>query len=234
MNTKEMLGGFLGRGQGDEKDGAPAGIQKLPVELVEGDPNQPRKQFDPEALSELAGSLKLHGQLQPIRVRRGAPGRWVVIAGERRLRAAKLAGLTHIEATVVDHRMSDEAIKTEAIVENLLRQDLSQLEQARAYRRLLDAWGCSMSELARRLSVAPSTITRCVKLLEAPAEATAVLEAGGSVPRAMGKPSGRKQKRAPRGAIQLPEGYVVLRRGATVEALVASLQQYLATSRKAA
>ena len=149
------------------------------------------------------------------------------------MRAAKLAGITHIEAIVIDNRTSGESIQAQAIVENLLRQDLSPLEAAQSYRRLLDEWSCSMSELARRLSVATSTITRAIKLLDAPPEALAVLQAGGSVPKAMGKTSARKQK-LPRGAIGLPEGYVVLKRGATIEALVASLQHHINASRKAA
>jgi ParB family chromosome partitioning protein len=231
MKAHDALGDF--HNQPGNESGVPRGIQKIPVDLVDGDPTQPRRHFDADALSELAGSLKLHGQLQPIRVRRGAPGRWIVIAGERRLRAAKLAGITHIEATIADARLSEDAVKIESVVENLLRQDLTPLESAQSYRRLLDAWGCSMSELARRLSVATTTVTRAIKLLDAPPEAMAQLIAGGTMARALGTPSKRKQK-LPRGAIGLPSGYVVVKRGATIEALVVELQQHINASRKAA
>lgn len=127
MSGKTYLESVLGHGARVENTPAtPPGVrvEKLPVGMVEGDPDQPRKTFDEEQLAELAASLKLHGQIQPIRVRRAPAGRYIVIAGERRLRAAKLAGLPTIDALVAEERVSMDRVRVEAVVENLQRADL--------------------------------------------------------------------------------------------------------------
>lgn len=207
-------------------------IEKLPVDLVEGDPEQPRKVFDEVELRELADSLQEHGQLQPIRVRRvAATGRYIVVAGERRLRASKLGRLPTIDAIVLEDRVSLDRVRTEQVVENLQRSQLSPLETADAYRKLISAWGVSQAELARRLRVSPATVSRALALLEAPDETQARIAAGESVRQATSKPR-QRPKRATQAKpdkrraieLELPSGFVRVKRGATLEQVVDDLQ----------
>ena len=133
------------------------------------DPDQVRRQFDPDELNQLASSLRDVGQLQPITVRYdGATDRYVLIAGERRYRAAVIAGLARLRA-VVDAGPADRARITHLqLVENALRVDVSPLEAATAYRRLMAAWGCTQIELAARLNVSQSKVSRTLAVLDLP------------------------------------------------------------------
>lgn len=142
----------------------------LSVASISRDETQPRQTFDEEKLRELGESLRQHGQLQPIRVRRVGVGEYVVVAGERRWRAAQLGGIEKLQAIVVDERLDREALAAQQIVENLQRADVEPVELAIFFRRCLDEWGCSQAELARRLSTSAATVCRTLQLLDPPAE----------------------------------------------------------------
>ena len=135
------------------------------------DPNQPRKEFEPESLRQLADSLAERGQLQPIRVRwDAAMERWVIIAGERRWRAAAQAGLPTITAVEATKPLTADEILEEQLVENCVREDLKPIEQARAYKALIDSRGISQRQLAEKLRIAQATVAKTLALLTLPEE----------------------------------------------------------------
>jgi ParB family chromosome partitioning protein len=143
------------------------------------DPLQPRKEFDPEQLELLSASLKARGQLQPIRVRWDeAADRYIVVVGERRYRASLLAGLETISCVVASGDPTAEDLLEDQLVENALRVDLRPVEQARAYRILMEAKGLTQRELAERLHISPATVARQVLLLDLPSEIQQRVDAG--------------------------------------------------------
>jgi ParB family chromosome partitioning protein len=151
----------------------------LKVAELTPDPDQPRKEFDPGALERMAASLRQLGQLQPIRVRWDEPAaRWVIVSGERRWRGAGLAGIETLDAIEVRGDMTDEERLDEQLQENCVREDLSPLERARAFRAYMDRRGWPASRLAAHLNVAPSTVTRALEVLELPAELQGRVESG--------------------------------------------------------
>lgn len=142
---------------------------------MEPNRNQPRKDFEPEALQELADSIRIHGVIQPIIVtKKGA--RYKIVAGERRYRAAKLAGLKEIPVLVRDY--SDETVTEVALIENLHRKDLNPIEEAEAYQRLLTDFGMTQEQLAERVSKSRVKITNSLRLLKLPEEVQAMLKDG--------------------------------------------------------
>ena len=149
-------------------------IQKLPVQNIEPNPHQPRTTFDVQALEQLAASIKTYGILQPLVVTPEKNGKYAIIAGERRWRAAKLAGLTKVPAIV---RTTKELERLEiAIVENVQRVDLSPLEQAVSIERLHQQFSMKYEAIAERLGKAASTVNNIVRLLQLPAPAREALE----------------------------------------------------------
>ncbi|MBI1187178.1 MAG: ParB/RepB/Spo0J family partition protein [Alphaproteobacteria bacterium] len=153
----------------------------LAIELdrIEPDPDQPRKHFDEPALNELAASLRTRGQLQPIRVRwHESSGKWRIVSGERRWRAARLAGLAVIVAIEAKAEMSPDEVLEDQLVENLVRADLQPIEEARAYRALLDYRGCSLRDLAESLNISHQTVMRALALLELPDDLQAKVDTG--------------------------------------------------------
>jgi ParB family chromosome partitioning protein len=145
---------------------------------IAADPDQPRKDFDRAGLEDLAASLKARGQLQPIRVRWDEPmDRWVIIAGERRYRAAQLAGLETLLCVEAKGPLSADEILEDQLVENCLREDLRPIDQARAFKALLDRKGWTYRQLAESLHIAAASVARALALLEAPAPVRELVEA---------------------------------------------------------
>jgi ParB family transcriptional regulator, chromosome partitioning protein len=154
---------------------------ELPIDRVLPNPRQPRTVFDEDALAELVFSIREVGLLQPIVVRRGEAGSYELIAGERRLRAAREAGVTLIPAIIRD--TEDDAMLRDALLENLHRADLNPLEEAAAYQQLLSDFGCTQDELARRIGRSRPQVTNTIRLLRLPPDvqlrvAAGVLSAG--------------------------------------------------------
>jgi len=154
----------------------------MELDRIVADPDQPRKEFAPDAIERLAASLLKHGQLMPIRVRwNGEIAKWVVISGERRYRAALRAGLKTVACVFADGGLGHSEILQEQIIENLLREDLRPIEQARAYRQLMDLHGWTAKELSGELHVSQGAISKSLSLLTLPAELQEQVE-GGSIP----------------------------------------------------
>src|SRR2546425_8260466 len=168
----------LGRGLGallSSTPGTDETISEIPIDQIAVNPNQPRKLFDSESLSELAASIRSSGVIQPIVVRRHGAG-YQLIAGERRWRAARQAGLLRIPAVV---REATDAQSLElALVENLLREDLNPMEEAEAYHKLLAQFGWTQDELAQRVGRDRSSIANCLRLLKLPGPIQADLRTG--------------------------------------------------------
>jgi ParB family chromosome partitioning protein len=157
---------MLGRVPPASSSAAPAdgeGVRTLPLTAIKPNPYQPRTAFDEAALRELSDSIRAHGVLQPIVVRR-ALGGYEVVAGERRLRAAKAAGLEIIPTLV--REASDEEMQTLALVENLQREDLNAMEKARALRAMMSNLGLTQDQVASRVGKARPTIANILRLLE--------------------------------------------------------------------
>lgn len=142
------------------------GIRSIPLESIVPNTLQPRSVFDPEALQELAESVRGHGVLQPVLIRPRLEGGYELIAGERRFRAAQIAGLEQIPALIRD--ANDEESLAIALIENVQREDLNAIEAARGYRQLLDRFGLTQSELARQVGKAQPTIANALRLLRLP------------------------------------------------------------------
>jgi len=151
-------------------------LHQLPLELIAPNPDQPRKSFGEDELAELADSIRAHGVLQPVLVRALPGGRYELLAGERRLRAAQAAGLERIPAVV---RSAAEGERLElAMIENMARQDLNPVEAARACAALVEEFGLTKEEVGRRVGRSRVAISNLVRLLELPDEALAMLEKG--------------------------------------------------------
>jgi ParB family chromosome partitioning protein len=163
--------GGLGRGLSALIPGAPeagetsAGLLEVPTNAIAPNPKQPRTRFDDETLSELAASIREVGILQPLVVRRTAQG-YEVVTGERRLRAAKLAGLATVPVVLRDSEDAD--LLREALIENIHREDLNPVELGEAFRQLLDDLGLKQEELADRVGVSRSHIANTIRLLSLP------------------------------------------------------------------
>ena len=142
---------------------APASPAQIAVDAIQPNRFQPRREFDEAALEELRESIARHGILQPLSVRAIGDGRYELIAGERRLRAARLAGLTHVP--VVMRTATDAEMAEMALIENIQREDLNPIEKARAYEQLLTKFRLSQEELARRVARSLSAIANSVRLL---------------------------------------------------------------------
>ena len=136
----------------------------LPVSQIESCRNQPRKNFDQTKLEELADSIRQHGIIQPLTVRKLASGYYQIIAGERRWRAARLAGLTDVPAIVIE--ADDQKAMELAMIENLQREDLDPIEEAQGFRALIEQYGMTQEEAARRVGKSRSAVANSMRLLD--------------------------------------------------------------------
>jgi len=170
--------GGLGRGlsaliPGAEVAEEGSGFLEVPVNTIAPNPKQPRTHFDDEALAGLAASIREVGILQPLVVRRTVEGRYELIAGERRLRAARAAGLPMVPVVLRDS--GDDAMLRDALIENIHREDLNPIEQAEAFKALLGELGLKQEELADRVGVSRSHIANTIRLLALPLEVQQLL-----------------------------------------------------------
>ena len=157
-----------------EEDGEE--LRHLPVELISPNPRQPRRDFDADTLKALADSLGEQGVLQPVLVRPRAGGTYELVAGERRWRAARIAGLEQIPAIVRDRE--DAAALEAALVENMAREDLNPIEEARACAALVEELGLTRKEIGRRVGRSRVAVSNLVRLLELPDEVIELLQSG--------------------------------------------------------
>jgi ParB family chromosome partitioning protein len=151
-------------------------LVQLPLGSIKPNSRQPRRRFDAEGISELADSVRAQGLVQPVVVRPLSEGTWELIAGERRLRAAKAAGLATIPALVRESDDRDSLLL--ALVENVAREDLSPIEEARAYSVLMDEFSLSLGDVAERVGRSKPTISNRIRLLELPEDVIGLLERG--------------------------------------------------------
>ena len=149
-------------------------LNEILISDIYPNPNQPRKRFDETALNELASSIKVHGIIQPIVVNDMHDGKFMIIAGERRWRAAKIAGLDVVPAYVRD--FSDKQIKEISIIENLQREDLNPIEAAKAIKQLMEEYKLTQEAVAERIGKSRPAIANTLRLLSLPAEVVEMVE----------------------------------------------------------
>ncbi len=154
----------------------PGGIVEVPIEQLHPNPNQPRKQFAEAALQELAASIEAQGVLQPILAEHSAAGAYHIVAGERRYRAARIAGLAQVP--VLLRRFSEQEKIEIALIENVHREDLNPIDQAAALRSLQESAELTQEELAKRLGMNRSSVANSIRLLKLPEEVQAAVRAG--------------------------------------------------------
>ncbi len=148
----------------------------LPISQVESCASQPRKQFDPDALADLADSIRQHGIIQPLTVRKLQSGYYQIIAGERRWRAARMAGLTQVPAVVIE--ADDRKAMELAMIENLQREDLNPMEEAEGYRTLIGQYGLTQEEASQRVGKSRSAVANALRLLNLCDEVRTLVEEG--------------------------------------------------------
>lgn len=170
---RRALGKGLSQLLGEEVGTTPT---ELPIESIVPSENQPRHKFDESSLKELADSMLVHGILQPLLVRPSGDGRYTIIAGERRFRAAQIAGLSSVPVLV--RTVTDRGTLELALIENVQREDITPVEAARAYRRLIDEFGLTQDQVAERVGKARTTVANSIRLLKLPTEILEGLESG--------------------------------------------------------
>ena len=167
------LGALLGDNALQPQEG---GSLSLPISEVQPGLKQPRKRFDDEALADLADSIRTHGIIQPLTVRRLSSGYYQIIAGERRWRAAKLAGLHEVPAVIIE--ADDRTVMELGLIENLQREDLNPIEEAAGYQTLIDEYGLTQEEVSKRVGKSRSAVTNALRLLSLPDAVLLLLEEG--------------------------------------------------------
>jgi len=166
--TKRALGKGLDSIFSENIEEEKSGLTMLRLADIEPRKGQPRKVFDPEALSQLADSIAANGVIQPIVVRRSAGGFYEIIAGERRWRASKMAGLTEVPVVIMD--IDDQKTAELSLIENIQREDLNPVEEASAYKILMENFSLTQEMLAQRVGKSRSAITNSIRLLDLPAD----------------------------------------------------------------
>ena len=188
------LGALLGDAALQSQEG---GSLSLPISQGEPGLKQPRKRFDEESLQDLADSIRIHGVIQPLTVRRLSSGYYQIIAGERRWRAAKLAGLTEVPAVIIE--ADDRKVMELGLIENLQREDLNPIEEANGYKVLLDEYGLTQEEVAHRVGKSRPAVANALRLLALPDPVHQLLEEGklsaGHARAILAAPTGELQKK---------------------------------------
>ena len=188
------LGALLGDAALQSQEG---GSLSLPISQVEPGVKQPRKRFDEDSLHDLADSIRTHGVIQPLTVRRLSSGYYQIIAGERRWRAAKLAGLREIPAVIIE--ADDRKVMELGLIENLQREDLNPIEEANGYHVLIDEYGMTQEEVAKRVGKSRPAVANALRLLALPDAVHQLLEEGklsaGHARAILSVPSGELQKK---------------------------------------
>ena len=188
------LGALLGDAALKNQEG---GSVMLPISQVEPGIKQPRKRFDEESLSDLAESIRTHGLIQPLTVRRLSSGYYQIIAGERRWRASKQAGLTEVPAVVIE--ADDRKVMELGLIENLQREDLNPIEEAGGYKVLVEEYGLTQEEVAQQVGKSRSAVANAMRLLALPDAVRMLLEEGrlsaGHARAILSVPGGELQKR---------------------------------------
>ena len=188
------LGALLGDAALQSQEG---GSLSLPISQVEPGVKQPRKRFDEDSLHDLADSIRTHGVIQPLTVRRLSSGYYQIIAGERRWRAAKLAGLREIPAVIIE--ADDRKVMELGLIENLQREDLNPIEEANGYHVLIDEYGMTQEEVAQRVGKSRPAVANALRLLALPDAVHQLLEEGklsaGHARAILSVPSGELQKK---------------------------------------
>lgn len=177
--AKRTSGSGLGRGLGALLGEAALepeqeGVSKLPLAKIQPNPSQPRKLFDQEALETLADSIRQHGLIQPIAVRRTASGYYQIISGERRWRAARLAELDEVPAVVID--ADDRKCVEMALIENLQREDLNAMEEAQGYLTLMQDYGMTQELVSKQVGKSRSAVANAIRLLSLPEDLKVLVE----------------------------------------------------------
>lgn len=167
------LGALLGDAALQTQEG---GSVLLPISQIEPGLKQPRKRFDDEALNDLADSIRMHGLIQPLTVRRLSSGYYQIIAGERRWRASKLAGLTELPAVIIE--ADDRKVMELGLIENLQREDLNPVEEANGYNVLMEEYGLTQEEVSLRVGKSRPAVTNALRLLALPDAVHHLLEEG--------------------------------------------------------
>jgi len=172
---KQALGKGLGALMGEEIAAPAKSFLEVDISLLDTDPNQPRKNFDPEKLEELAQSIRTHGVMQPLLVARSG-NRYTIIAGERRYRAARLAGLARLP--VIPKDLTDHEILEISLIENIQREDLNAIEQAEALKTLMENYSLTQEEVSRRVGKSRSAIANLTRLIGLPEEVKQMVQSG--------------------------------------------------------
>ena len=203
MASERGLGKGLGKGLGALLGDAAlqsqeGGSVSLPIAQVEPGLKQPRKRFDEESLADLADSIRLHGIIQPLTVRRLASGYYQIIAGERRWRAAKLAGLAEVPAVIIE--ADDRKVMELGLIENLQREDLNPAEEARGFQTLMEEYGLTQEQVADRMGKSRPAIANTLRLLALPEDLLTLVEEGtlsaGHARAILGAPTAELQREA--------------------------------------
>ncbi len=172
---KAALGKGLGALIGEEVSAPGKPFEEIDIQLLDTDQNQPRKNFNPEKLEELAQSIRTHGIMQPLLVVQNG-SRYTIIAGERRYRAARLAGLSTLPVIVKE--LSDKDILEISLIENIQREDLNAIEQAEALKTLMENYSLTQDEIAKRVGKSRSAIANLTRLISLPAEIKQLVQQG--------------------------------------------------------
>jgi ParB family chromosome partitioning protein len=198
MASERGLGKGLGALLGDAAlQAQEGGSLSLPISQVEPGLKQPRKRFDEEGLQDLADSIRIHGVIQPLTVRRLSSGYYQIIAGERRWRAAKLAGLTQVPAVIIE--ADDRKVMELGLIENLQREDLNPIEEANGFKVLMEEYGMTQEEVAQRVGKSRPAVANALRLLALPDAVHLLLEEGrlsaGHARAILAVPNGELQKK---------------------------------------